>query len=344
MGLNHDPGIPRNRGNPHNPRGKKAHTTVGWLARTGDGALVLESHRGATWPLEFVSIMQGMYGSGDNTEGMSKLPRERVYDGQGAVIIEGDRVIINFLDGNSSLPIICGGVRGVKVSSFLPYNTERDGADANRLAGRLCPLNADGKVQGIIEWEMAYGESAAVKLSVHPVVNGDPSPDTPAGPKTYVALDASDGSIQMGTATGEVIRMADGQVSIQTGSGHTIALTKDGGVQIAQSDGNDPPGGEVMLEFKDGVAKISAVNAIQLLAGSIELGNGVLPPTDKYILSGAFLADIAGLSADVTALGLAGTGGPPVPIPTPGALTLTAGVGTSLAAGPPYLSNLTKGQ
>jgi hypothetical protein len=334
-----DPTIPRS---PQPPgRKRKAFPRVGWFARTAGGSLFLESNRGNRWTLDFVSILQGTWGSIDNSEGVTKLPRPREYDKDGKVVVEGDRVVIDFLEGDPSMPIVRGGVRGVRTNDFFPYNQSAAAADFNRLGGRLCPLDSEGKAKGVVEWEAAYGDQAAVRVSVIEAGDAPVAGQPPAGARTYMALEP--GVVQAATAAGETFRMAEGQIVMITAAGHTIMIDPENGVQIAQAKPpaveGGPPEAEAVIQLKDGVAMVLGTGSVQLVGTSIELGNGVLPPGDKYILSGAFLADLAVvLNEIVVGIGTAPSG--VAPLTTQMALD----IGTSLAAGPPFLSNLVKGQ
>jgi hypothetical protein len=343
-GLTHDPTIPR----PGQDSAPEIPKTIGPMAghfvRTAQGEIRLEAtRRSHSWPLSFVSILQGFWGSVDNAEGVSKMPRVREYDAEGKVVVEGDRVLIEFIDGNPNTPVVRGGVRGVGATDFLPYNQEPSKgpvSDQNRLAGRMVPLDADGKPQGVMEWELSYDDTAQVRFSVTEL-QAPPldNKTTPPGPKTYVSMSAKDGGeIQMGTKTGEVVRMVEGNISIVTKTGHVLILDENDGIQIAQAKPGralaEPPEAQVVLQFKEGKALISATDAIQLLSASVELGNGVIPPSDKYILSTAFLAELLLVMTEIGPL-----------IPSPAATAMAGKLTASLTpAGLPFLSNLVKGQ
>jgi hypothetical protein len=206
-----DPGIPRKPP----PRGRRqvAHTTVGWFARLRNGELKLESKQGNRWRLDQVSILAGSWGSIDNIEGVSKLPRPREYDKDGKVTVPGDRVVIDFVDGDGSKPLVRGGVRGLKPDDFLPRtDTKDEGVDYNRLAGRLAPRDADGNIVGFVEWEAAHSNTAALRLSLIPASEAE---GVPPGARTFVSMDM-DGTIQIATASGETLLLKDGQVALLT--------------------------------------------------------------------------------------------------------------------------------
>ena len=101
------PSIPRRRAQPPNQR--SGAPLVGWFVRINADVVVLEASRGQKWPLSFVSILQGGWGAVDNSEGVTKLPRVREYDSEGKVTIEGDRVIIDFINGDKRRPLVRGG-------------------------------------------------------------------------------------------------------------------------------------------------------------------------------------------------------------------------------------------
>jgi len=329
-----DPGIPRGRPQ-HGPGGRKAYPMVGWFARLRTGALVLESYKGHTWPLQHVSICQGTWGSIDNSEGVTKLPRPREYDADGGTVVAGDRVMIDFLNGNYSTPIVRGGVRGVSANDFFPYTQDTTGADVNRLAMRLGPLDADGKPTGYVEFEGAHDGKASLRVSVLEAGANDKPGAPPAGARTYMSMDANEKLIQMANATGETLQLSPGQIALITSQGHLFMLNDDG-VQWAQSDGDGSA--EAYLTAKAGTVLMGCTEAIQMISKSIELGNGLVPPGDAYLKTGAFLPDFAKVCADLVTVAAA------VPVVITDTPAVILDVTASLAAGPPYLSTVIKGQ
>ncbi len=148
-----DRGIPRRpRNDPHR---REWWPTSGWFTEDRSGRLVLKSRRGHVWPLRFVTIQQG-WGAADNSEGSSKLPRRRVYDAQGQVVVPGDIVVIWPEEHDPKRVIAVPGVRGGNVTDpDLPYNQLSEGASENRLFGRLRPLDPAHQPMGFVEWDCA---------------------------------------------------------------------------------------------------------------------------------------------------------------------------------------------
>lgn len=312
---------------------------VGWFARLKSGDVVLVANRGQKWPIRFVSILQGGWGAIDNSEGVTKLPRVREYDSEGNVTIEGDRVIIDFINGDKRRPLVRGGVRSLTASDFFPYNQTSGKANPNRLAMRLAPLDDEGKATGYVDVEVGGDDRATVKISVTPAQNS-PKDGPPPGARSFVTIDPGDenggAAIQIAVSTGETLLVKDGQVAFITPDGHMVSLTPDGGLQLAQGDGNG--GAESWLNMTGGVVQAGSTSGVELLSKSITMGNGILPSNDAYILSGDFFIDLNLALLDIVA-GLA-----LVPYVATNAAAMQVKVATSIAAGPPYLSTIIKGQ
>lgn len=209
------------------PRGHRRALppTYGWFVQQGE-RVVLFARSGASWSLDRVSIIQG--GWGYDTEGVSKLPRPMLLDAQNAVVVQGDRVLIQFLDGNDKRPIVQAGARSVNTTDFLPYNHGRAGADANRLAARLRPRDAAGAVVGQVDLQAAFDRKGQVELlaseAIELAVSADVEAITTALSKTRVRIE-SDGLDVLGATgvTDQVIlgraflaQLAAGLTDVQT--------------------------------------------------------------------------------------------------------------------------------
>jgi len=152
-----DPTIPR-----HDARRPRT-VTSGWFVDYGD-RVVLRDRWGNTWAEESVSIVQG--GFGYKEDGAQKLPRPYTYDANGGVVVEGDVVVIDFLDGNPKTPLVLGGVRSAKDAGFLSRGYQDEDAPYNRMAARLRALDTSGGVVGEARLEVhASGDEGGVKLS-----------------------------------------------------------------------------------------------------------------------------------------------------------------------------------
>ncbi|MGB0972610.1 MAG: hypothetical protein ACPGVG_16880, partial [Mycobacterium sp.] len=133
------------------------------------GEIVLIDSRGDYYPLEWVSVVQG--GWGYDHEGVAKLPRPFKYDSSGNPVIRGDIVLIQFLNGNPRLPVIMGGVRRIDTqNTTLPARHDKDGADANRLALRLAPLDDAGEEAGEVLVELGADGVGSVAATVSDTV------------------------------------------------------------------------------------------------------------------------------------------------------------------------------
>jgi len=130
-------------------------TTFGWFVQNGADVRLTDRH-GRVWNLDYVSILQGDFGF--DAEGVSKLPRPRVVDDRGQIIVDGDRVIIDFLDGSVSRPLVRGGVRSISSSDFLPYNHGSENYNRNRWAMRVQALDDNGDAAGRVDIEIAHSD------------------------------------------------------------------------------------------------------------------------------------------------------------------------------------------
>jgi hypothetical protein len=153
-------------------RGGRPHgaATWGWFVRLTPSDIRLRDRYGNRWPLDQVTILHG--GWGFDTEGVVKLPRPAEYNSTGEETIRGDRVLILFLEGSRKRPVVLPGARRIQATAldFLPYNHgSPEGADPNRLAARVQPLDSSGDPIGSVDFEAGYDETAGLRLSV-----GDP--------------------------------------------------------------------------------------------------------------------------------------------------------------------------
>jgi hypothetical protein len=113
---------------------------------------------------------------------------------------------------------------------------------------------------------------------------------------------------------------------------HRVYMTDTDGARM-ETDGGS--GAKVWVNA-DGTVDVQG-STVRIAGDLIYMfDGGVVPPTDRYILSNAFFAAMINLCADVIAIG---AGIPSLmPVPAPGATTLLSGMTTSLSSGPPYLS------
>lgn len=294
--------------------GRPPGTTQGQFVERGEGDVVLIDRAGNKYPLDMVSILTGSFGFTD--EGVSKLPRAAKYDSKGREVRRGDRVIIMFLEGSRKRPVVIGGAKAIDRNDFLAYSHRKPaGADQNRLAARLQPLDDEDNPVGSVDLEAAYDDKAALRVSVGP-------PDG-AGPRTYAALDDDEGTAQVGLKDGTTLRLAPGQAALVTAAGHLLVLDADNGVQVAASSGGtaDP-----MLELKEGTAKLLAT--LTQLIGAVEINDGATPSIYSLALAGTtgvgFYTDLSLALAELAALQAGAPGS--VPLTTQLVADLTAAV------------------
>ena len=112
---------------PAHPRGAPTSVTYGQFVDYGD-TVKLRDRSGNSWSLEYVTILQGAWGYGD--DGVGKLPRPFKYLA-GQEVIQGDVVLIVFADNSTSRPVVWGCARNPTNLDFLPYDYESEGADPN---------------------------------------------------------------------------------------------------------------------------------------------------------------------------------------------------------------------
>lgn len=123
----------------------------------------------------------------------------------------------------------------------------------------------------------------------------------------------------------------DGGLRIEIAGGHVVRVAPAG-------DGGVPAAVEIALAG-GGSIRIAG-GAVEVNGTAIALGDGTTPPLHPFLLTNIFLAQLAGVLAEVVAIGAAAT---PAPIPTTLTAQLIADIATSLSAGAPLLSTRIKG-
>lgn len=128
----HDPTLTRKAQLPGNSGQRTKHIGVAWgwfVDYGGDVGMVLRSSRGGgPWTQDSVRMLCGAFGYDD--EGVQIAPRPWVYAGD-EVVVQGDCFLIEFIDGNSDLPIIMGGVRTLKPADPAFFAGQAIGEDPN---------------------------------------------------------------------------------------------------------------------------------------------------------------------------------------------------------------------
>lgn len=140
-----DPTVPTHPGQQR----RGATTEQGQFVRKGS-QIVLVSDTGGTWGLEMVSFLRGAWGGGE--EGVEKFPRPTVYDAAGNVVVQGDRVLIDFIGGSWRRPVILGAAYTVQHADFFRYlPSETPENDTDRLRARFLARGTGPTVQGRVD-------------------------------------------------------------------------------------------------------------------------------------------------------------------------------------------------
>lgn len=121
---------------------------VGWLEKRGSG-LDLVDEIGNRWPWPDFVLQVGAWGFRE--DGVAVMPRYHQVGTTGAVQVEGDKVLIQFIDGSSRRPIVTGSISPVGRAGDLLVGPD---ASPNRLVAILRCLDANG------------GETGRVRLAV----------------------------------------------------------------------------------------------------------------------------------------------------------------------------------
>lgn len=141
--------------------GRAPACSYGYFIRWGD-VVVLRDAFDNDWPVSRVTIMQG--GWGFDEEGVAKLPRPQVYDRSGNVVVQGDRVLIFFPDGDTTTPVVMGGIRSVSATDFLP-TTYAPGRSVNRLAIRVRARDDQGTELGTVDVVIADDDDGTLEVT-----------------------------------------------------------------------------------------------------------------------------------------------------------------------------------
>jgi hypothetical protein len=162
-----DPTIPRKRaidrrgnaGERQTPPGPVEGILVDYGSK-----LVLRDSRGNTWDQDRVRLLAGDFGS--CRDGTERAPRAWVFDqGSGSVLVEGDLLLIDFLDGDADKPFIRGGVRPLIPEDDSFFSGQSIGQDANRYAFRQVQLDAAGVQSGHFDIE-AFADGTQQRLEI----------------------------------------------------------------------------------------------------------------------------------------------------------------------------------
>jgi hypothetical protein len=151
-----DPTIPRH---PADARGQRIFQ-VGKIVERG-GKLFLVADDGPSWSVEYVTVLQGIFGWTE--DGVAAFPRPWVYDDTGKATLEGDKVVFSRLNGAARMPLIVGAVRSNAPHPFLSATISK--APRNRIAFRKRALDAQGKQKGEVRAEINPAEDGEMRVA-----------------------------------------------------------------------------------------------------------------------------------------------------------------------------------
>lgn len=149
--------------------------------------------------------------------------------------------------------------------------------------------------------------------------------------ENYMVL-GPDNVLQAQTADGAYFRLGGTQATVMNSAGDILMLD-DGSITLMQKDGVS------YLSLNTGDVTALAGTTIQISGGTVEIGDGIIPPIHNYILALTFMADLSLVMSDIVAIGAGIPAG--LPVVATNAIAMIASIATSLASGAPYLSTRT---
>lgn len=153
----YDPTIPR--GGPRRASPQAIPPRVGWTEQRGSD-LYLVDELGNRWPWPVFAVQVGPWGFRE--DGVAAMPRPHRLDATGAVAVEGDKVLIQFIDGSERRPVVTGSIAPVGRASDLVVGVN---ADPNRVVAILRCLDASGRETGRVRLALADdGKNSTVDL------------------------------------------------------------------------------------------------------------------------------------------------------------------------------------
>lgn len=182
------------------PSGFASHPTYGEFVDYGDRIILWDFKN--CWELDYVSILSGSFGGRE--EGIQKFPRPSKYDPTGITLVQGDRVVIDFPNGNTKCPVVRGGVRSVNPSDFFQY-LPGAAADANRLRARIRPLDEAGAPAGRVDFKVADDGTGTVFLGATHGIVLDVASDLDTGIPMRIAIGLEEITITKGGAAQRVV-------------------------------------------------------------------------------------------------------------------------------------------
>lgn len=122
------------------------------------GDVWLESDRGDQWGPEWYGIAHGGWGW---DEGTAKLPRPWRFDARGAVLVEGDMVLIEFVNGNTDSPLARPGPARPTRVDWLSTSFAAGGAERVRVQHTARDVDTGAEL-GSYREEIAVRDGAMV--------------------------------------------------------------------------------------------------------------------------------------------------------------------------------------
>lgn len=142
-----DPTIPRHTSRSGAPPALPPR--VGWVERRGDD-LHLVDELGNRWPWPTYSLLGGAWGFRE--DGVAVQPRPHQLDATGAVVVEGDKVLIQFIDGSARRPVVTGSIVPVGRAADLAVGPN---TSPNRVVAILRCLDSNGAETGRVRLAIA---------------------------------------------------------------------------------------------------------------------------------------------------------------------------------------------
>jgi len=241
--------------------------TVGEF-RLQNGEVRLYTRNGEDWPADVVEIVQGSWGGGD--DGIEALPRPAQYSTAGELLVKGDRVCVEFLNGSPQTPIVTGVVRRIKHTDFLTKTYQEAGGASYRVRARVEPRDAEDAVLGRVDARICDNADGTFDLRTTTKVVLRVGQDTEAADDgtAYTEITIDDGvvtvnseSILLGASATRGVAREDDSVAIGSLAGSVAAapgpvvfvFTPTGGVPIT----NVPPAG---VPLSGSISSSSAVS------------------------------------------------------------------------------------
>lgn len=155
--------------------------------------------------------------------------------------------------------------------------------------------------------------------------------------KNYVSV-GTDGTISLGTQSGSTVAISEVTISVLNAAGDALLLDSDDGIILVHHDGVS-----VVSLTEDEIKMLS--KSVQVNANTVNIvgRSGIvltddltgLTPTESLLLGNTFLIDLSKALTELAAIVALG-------FPTTNTLAMIVSIASSLGAGAPYLSTVSK--